>query len=287
MIDASTLNTGTDFGPSDVGTLTEAWRQAHYAAQAAAEVGKGWAVEEPDDSHSSLAWVSPGSWHGLEGVPAAGPNPCRARLRFEALELSLDDGQGRAVAQFSLLEHTLEEAMSWIASTCELVLGPRPQPSRPAPDLPPHPIGDGAPLEDVPEGLERLAELYNATAGMLENLRATVPPFDEPRCWPHHFDLASLAVLATDNAATMTHTLGIGVTPPDSVEPAGYWYVSPWAKDGTDAASQYARLSIGRWFDRGGAPPMAVLPVSEPSESDDLGVFVAEAVNASMEVFDG
>ena len=108
MIDTSALNTGADFSPPDTESLTEAWRQTHFAAQVAAELGKSWAGERPDDSHSTMMWVVAGDWRGLEGVPAEGPRPYRARLGFETLDVSVVDGQGGTIARLSLPERTLE-----------------------------------------------------------------------------------------------------------------------------------------------------------------------------------
>jgi hypothetical protein len=82
-----------------------------------------------------------------------------------------------------------------------------------------------------------------------------------PRLWPHHFDLASLFVVERDSKGAMTKTIGVGITPPDAVDDAGYWYVSPWSKAEGDGFAK-ADLPLGRWVDRG-AMPMAVLPVTE------------------------
>ncbi|MHC4990015.1 MAG: hypothetical protein ACYTGC_03450 [Planctomycetota bacterium] len=290
MIDASTLNTGADLGSFDTAMLAEAWRQAHFAAQAAAEVGKSWGLEQPDDSHSSMVWVRAGSWRGLEGVPATGDKEYRARLGLETLELSLVDGRGGTIDQLPLPGRTLAEATGWIGATCERELGPRRQPSRPAPDLPEHPIADGAEFAAPGHGHLQLAQLYAGTVDIVARLRESAPAFGAPSCWPHHFDLASLAVVATDDAGAMTRTIGVGITPPDTVEPAGYWYVSPWTKHGADGTPDFPALSFGHWFDRGGLP-MAVLPVSELSQAPDrpaaLGAFVAEAVNTCMSALDG
>ena len=288
MIERSALKTDADFGSFDTRELTEAWRQAHFAAQVAAEVGKSWALEKPDDSQSSFSWVRTRDWRGLEGMPTPGTTPCHARLRFETLELSVDDARGRTAATLSLSGLTLDQAMDWVSSACLRVLGPRRQPSRPAPDLPDHPVAHGEPFHVLPNGLRILADLYDGTARMLAKLVGEVRAFEEPRCWPHHFDLASLAVFDTDDGGAVIKSIGVGITPPDSVESSGYWYVSPWVKDGGSVSPEDRQLSVGLWSDRGAGGAMAILPISVLSTSHDppanLAAFVAEAFNACAEV---
>jgi len=289
-IDAGTLDIGHGFKRFSVQSLIPAWREAHFAAQAAAEIGKSWGEEQADDSHSSFAWFRGEDGRGLEGVPAVGAKPFVARLKFEGLELSVYDGHARTIADFGLAGHTLADAMQWIDGVATREMGPRKQDATPAPDLPEHAVGNGAAFTDDPDGFNDLADLYDATYLMIEKLREGVPAFDHARCWPHHFDLASLAVLATDESGSMTKTVGVGITPPDSVDDAGYWYVSPWARDGVAGSPSYPGLEVGRWIDRGSGVSMAVLPVTELSgegeRSEKLAGFIAQAFNACTGVLD-
>jgi hypothetical protein len=289
-INAGDLDIGRGFKRFGTARLTEAWREAHYASQPAAELAKSWAEEKDDDSHSSFVWFEGEDGRGLEGVPAQGQKPYRARLKLEGFELSVFDGHGRTIGDLTLAGRTVEEATAWMRSLCEKELGDPKQASRPAPDLPDHPLGTGAAFTDDPEGFNDLADVYAATAGVIDRLREAVPAFGEGRCWPHHFDLATLAVLATDDDGRMTKTVGFGVTPPDSVDDEGYWYVSPWTKDGVVGRPGYPDLPDGRWVDRGGDISMAVLPVTDLAGDAEaarrLSVFVASAFNVCAGVLD-
>ncbi len=261
--------------------LIEAWRQAHYAAQAEAEIGKSWADPKDDDSHSSSRWLSTADWRGLEGVPAAGAKPHRARLELESMTLGLHASDGSAVASMALSGRTLAEAMQWISDTGEQELGARRQPARPAPDLPEHRIAEGEAFAPTGPAHLHLAELYDITARVLGQLRGVAPALEAPSCWPHHFDLASLATIATDEEGALTQSIGLGLTPPDSFEPSGYWYVSPWSRAGEKAdPSSVPGLTAGEWRARESLP-MAVLPlgaIHRGSEgSEQLARFMAEA----------
>ncbi len=284
-INTDAIRSDRDITPADQPALVEAWRQAHFAAQPAAELGKSWAVAQDDDSHSSFAWTRANNFRGLEGAPATGDRHLRARLRFEGLELSVVDERAQAVATLPLEGAALQRAVEWIGEIGRRELGDRRQPARPAPDLPDHPLARNATFETV-DALAPLADLYDATARTLEKLRTAEPAFDEPRCWPHHFDLASLAVIAKDDSGDMLKTIGAGVTPPDSLHDAGYLYVSPWMKNTPSAKPNPHALESGQWLDRGDGPPMAILPISALESSAQLANFIASAVTACKEMLD-
>ncbi|MEM7755306.1 MAG: hypothetical protein AAF297_06690 [Planctomycetota bacterium] len=289
-LEASQLDVGEKFKRFNTEHLVSAWQEAHYASQAAAELGKSWGEAQDDDSHSSFAWFRNEDGRGLEGVPSVDKGYV-CRLKFEGLELSVHYAKssgGRTVADLSLAGRTFADAMEWVGETCEREIGPRRQASKPAPDLPMHALASGATFADDPEGFNDLADVYGATALIIDKLRESDPRFDEPRCWPHHFDLATLAGVGGEDAASKT--IGFGLTPPDSVDDAGYWYVSPWAKDGVSGSPEYPPLADGYWLDRGDGIKMAVLPVSAVSGENDrsqrLAGFVAGAINACLGALD-
>lgn len=246
--------------------LTEAWRQAHFAAQAAAELGKGWAEAKDDDSHSSMFWRSSHWWRGLIGHDTVGETAFRSSLHFDDLVLRIEREEHEVVAELALSGRTLDEAIAWIRAEAERLIGPPLQEAQPAPDLPDHRLGSGGKFKRVRQ-LDSLAELYDiSTLEVCSHfLRTRFPLFPYPLCWPHHFDLASLLVVARDEDGTMTRTIGMGVTPPDSVDEEGYWYVSPWTKHPVDNV-ELRDLLYGRWHQREGALPMAVRPVNESAE---------------------
>ena len=274
--------------PHDTGKLIDAWRHAHYAAQAAAELGKGWGEEQPDDSHSSSLWDAP--TESLRGVPAAATGHT-ARIHLPKLGLSIVDANGVAAFTLDPVGHTPAAAITAVHDAAAGLLGAPRQTPRPAPDLPEHTLAHGATLSADTDALLALTSMYAGTDAMLRELASRDDRFLEPSCWPHHFDLASLAIVATDDAGAMTKTVGVGVTPPDSLVDTGYWYVSPWSRDGFDGPEP-APLSMGRWIPREGAPPMAVLPLADTpadsaeSRTEAVRAFIDEATAASLDMLD-
>jgi hypothetical protein len=264
--------------------LIDAWRQVHYAAQVASEVGKAWAAPQPDDSHSSFTWQD----GRLVGAWVQAPRRFRAALGAADLELSLVDEGGRALARRGLDGTTLPEAMAWVRSAAERASGEGPrQAALPAPDLPPHPVAEGARFSAGGRAAEDVARLL---AGADAVLRATARALGggDVRCWPHHFDIATLVALG-ERAGEPVKTLGVGLAVPDALEASGYWYVSPWARDATPGRS-WPPLRHGRWIDRGGPLLMAALSLDSlaalpggPARPAALASFLADAIGACID----
>jgi len=259
--------------------LLDAWRQLHYAAQVASEVGKAWAPPQADDSHSSFGWQDGclvGAW-----APAA--RRFRASLRARDLELALVDEAGTALARRALSGSKLDEAMAWVRDAAlRAAGGPARQPAAPAPELPPHPIAAGAPFALEPAPFAELARLLAAANTVLCEVAKPLGA-GAVRVWPHHFDMAALAAVEERRGAA-TKTLGVGLATPDAIAGAGYWYASPWAAREPASALRWPPLECGRWIERGAALRMAALPLDELAAAAAgpaaLAGFLADAVAA-------
>jgi hypothetical protein len=262
--------------------LLEAWRQAHYAAQLASEVGKGWAEEREDDSHSSFVWQG----GALHGAPIAAATPFHAALRIRDLALALEDDGGAPCAVRALAGTSFAEGLAWVRAEAGRLGGPARQAARPAPDLPPHPLAAGARFGVAPAALAELARLLAQADTVLRRIARELPDAGSPRCWPHHFDLAILAPLASGPDGTLSASLGLGLAVPEAFAASGYWYASPWSASQA-AAFAPATLPSGRWVARGAGPPLGVLPLDElaslapPTAAAALAGFLAAAVSSA------
>ena len=242
--------------------FVDAWRQLHHAAQIAAEVGKAWAPPQSDDSHSNFEWRD----GFLVGALVPAPEPFRAGLRAEDLALRLVAADGTVLAARVLAGATAVDALGWVRAQAARLAGTNArQVAVPAPDLPPHPVADGAPF--AVRDRETSAALARLLAGADSVLRAIVSstPGAEPvRIWPHHFDIATR--IATDPG----RSIGVGLAVPDAIEASGYWYVSPWSAEPLpDSAKEWPALAHGRFVARGEALPMAILPLDALAAFDE------------------
>lgn len=100
--------------------------------------------------------------------------------------------------------------------------------------------------------LAELARWYAAAAEVLTDVRAMLaglhPGPGPARCWPHHFDIATLVDLEEADAET-ARSIGIGVSPGDESYPQPYVYVSPWPR--LDTAELPTLPPPGHWHTQG------------------------------------
>ena len=261
--------------------FVDALRQLHHAAQIAAEVGKSWAQPQPDDSHSNF------EWHDgfLVGALVSAPRPFRAALRAQDLALRLVAEDGAVLAARMLAGATAAEAVRWVRAQAALFAGTAErQAAVPAPDLPAHPVADGAPfaLRDR-DAWAALARLLAGADAVLRAVAVNAPNAAPVRLWPHHFDIATL--IAPDPG----RSVGIGLAVPDAIEASGYWYVSPWSAEPlAAAATDWPSLPNGRFVPRGESLPIAVLPLDAFAQIEKpeariraLAEFLSESIASS------
>jgi hypothetical protein len=212
--------------------LIEARLELHWAAQAAAAPGKQLLPPQPDHGQQSFTWDAAAGVLA-QGVVAA-PSPFRSALRLAPPALLLLSPRGGVLAELALAGHTLDDTYDWLAREVEAQLGRSlPQPlERPA-EMPAHPVGSDAPFAVAePAAFAELAALFAPADSALRAATAGQPGASAVRCWPHHFDLASL--IALDPAADSTadpesaRSIGLGLSPGDGGRALPYFYVTPW-----------------------------------------------------------
>jgi hypothetical protein len=228
--------------------LASARVELHWAVQIVAAVGRALIRAAPDDSHTSLEWLE------AERALLGGATPLGFRLGVRPADLTLvlhcpHDRNGGPRRELPLAGRTLEEARGWANEA----------------------LGDGALTTVVPpyempthgatfSGVDRpaLAELerwYAAADRLLrqvQRMRSNPTGNSSPvRCWPHHFDLATLIELPP-RASAPTQTIGVGLSPGDGSYQEPYFYVTPWPypADGND--QQLPALPVGAVWHRTG-----------------------------------
>ena len=200
---------------------------AHWAAQVLAAVGQALVPPEPDFSHTALHWDD----DARRLVGRATPQGARTTLRLRDLTLQVLSG-GEVAASTSIAGRTLEQALGWTATELERLHGKRLLLPRPPHvyDLPDHPPGDGAPFDPPDtEALEELARYYANASRFQEIVRRETPGASAVRCWPHHFDLATLVTLDPPGTDPETaRSIGFGLSPGDDSYAQPYFYLNPW-----------------------------------------------------------
>ena len=178
--------------------------ELHWAAQIVSAVGNTLLEKKADDSHANLGWDRVA--RALAGHPVGGR---RAALRLEDATLLVLDDESKALSTKPLAAETLASGLAWLTS----VFGVS-ELRRPEHDLPDHPVKTGAAF--TTKGDAALSALYAQADDRISRIATPV------RCWPHHFDIATLVSLGGER------TIGIGMSPGDGSYAEPYWYVTPW-----------------------------------------------------------
>jgi hypothetical protein len=234
-------------GAVDPRALIDARLQLHWAAQAAAAVGKQLLPHRPDFSEQSLEWLA-GPRVLAQGV-VAGRQPFRSAVRLARPALLLLDADGGTLRELPLDGRTLDEAYAWVGAEVEALLGrPLAQPLERPEGLPAHPVSNGAPFSLAGSAAPPEIERYYAGADrLLRGVRERNPEASPVRCWPHHFDLATLLRLDPDADPEEARSIGVGLSPGDGTFAEPYVYILPWPRP----AGELPELDGGRWHTEG------------------------------------
>jgi len=271
-------------GSVDPQALADARLQCHYAAQIVSSAGVTCLPAETDDSHTNMGWC--GDLSGLAGRVVSPGKPLQAALRFADLTLLFLNGTGAVKLEYSLSGRTLDEGYDWLQSAIESHLGHAPARAlvRSAYEMPSHPVASGAAFSaSAHERYRELARWYGNAAALLELVRADIQAASEVRCWPHHFDIATLIELDHGSNVEKPQTVGIGLSPGDGSYDEPYFYVTPYPYP--DAPEPMALGGGGMWHTEGwfGAVLTASTLVAGRSAADQrrhASAFVESAVSA-------
>jgi hypothetical protein len=231
-------------------SLTDARLQAHYAVQLVSSVGFTYVEPRSDFSHTNMRWDH--ALGGLVSHPAPGHKPFRAGLRLGDLTLVLLDSSGMAVASLPLDGKTVDDGYEWLSSSISTyTTKPLEKPLfRPDHELPPHDILNGAAWNGEPRAdFAELARWYGDADLVLQEFRSRTAGASPVRCWPHHFDIATLITVEAGAEVESSRTVGVGLSPGDSSYAEPYWYVTPWPypKD----PSLHSLPAEGHWHTQG------------------------------------
>jgi hypothetical protein len=164
----------------------------------------------------------------------------------------------------------------------------------PAPyEIPAHAIAEGAAYRASGLG-DAMAELGawfgNAHASLgdiREQMIARGLAAAPVRCWPHHFDIATLMSLDRGGSAEDTCSVNAGLSPGDEHCDEPYFYVSPYPYP--DATRLPRLRTIGHWHTQGFTaaigPANRIIRAENPQAATEA--FLSDAVEASLQALDG
>ena len=231
----------------DLDRLREARLQAHHAVQWLARAARAFVPPQPNDGHTKLGWDDP-----LDGF-ATHPLTGELRLGLSVTKLTLV--LAGAQQSFSLDGHTDAEARQWLGrQLAGHDLDPGRLDAKLPYEIPDHAVAHGAAYDAsglVDARAELAAWFANAHASLGrvgEQMTARGLAPSPVSTWPHHFDMATLALLEAGNAEH-ARSINAGFSPGDEHYEEPYFYVSPYPYP--DAAKLPPLPPLGHWHVRG------------------------------------
>jgi len=271
----------------DQGRLSEARLQAHYAVQWLGRAARAYVPPQPDDEHTNLGWD--GALDGFTTHPLK--DGAWLSLKITDLTLALHVGEGRTQVQsFSLDGRSDAQARQWLSEQLGAQGLDAHALDAPSPyEMPAHAISQGAAYG--PGGLsDALAELaaWFANAALLigsiqRQMIGRKLAASPARCWPHHFDLATLTTLPA-RSPDATRYVGAGLSPGDEYYDEPYFYVSVYPEPNPVALPSLPTL--GHWHLRDFVAAVAtaheiVAAKNQQAETDE---FLRAAVDGAIKV---
>jgi hypothetical protein len=251
--------------------LSDARRQVHHAAQLVAAVGISYLPKAADDSHTNMQWIA-----GALASNLVGDRPVRVAVRPHPFALLVVAGDTE-LASFALHGRSVADAARWIQTQLERVgLDPDRYTLARHYTIPAHAVARGVPF-DATDGaaFEQLQRWYDDADALLDAI-ALERGGSPVRCWPHHFDIATLLAPAPGKS------IGLGLEPGDDSYDEPYWYVNLYPQPGDAAALTAAPLDgAGSWHTDGWLG--AVLPGSRMSahhQQEQARAFLTSAIAA-------
>ncbi|MCB9893425.1 MAG: hypothetical protein H6839_03140 [Planctomycetes bacterium] len=216
----------TKLGEVAPDSLSGARLQAHFAVQVVAAAGKSLLRARDDDSQTATGWLD--RVQALVGDEI--PGGLRVGLRIRDLRLLLLTKDGGDLASFALDGRTLDDGIKWLTSQLADETGTKDRPAivRPDYEMPEHELAKGGKFEAEAERLGALSRWYANADRALQFVAAKERDALQVRCWPHHFDMATLLNLDPYEPAEDARTIGVGMSPGDGSYKQPYYYVTPW-----------------------------------------------------------
>ncbi len=255
----------------DARRLKDARLQAHDAVQWLARAARAYIPPQRDDGHTSLQWKD-----GLDGfITQPFADGARLSLQINTLTLALHDGaEATRIRSLSLAGRSDTQARGWLGKQLTLRSLDAQALDAPSPyQIPESAVARGASYEFTgsADALMELAAWYANAAFLLGRVQVQMIgrklAAQPVRCWPHHFDLATLTMLPMRNPDTAGY-IGVGFSPGDEYYDEPYFYVSVYPEP--DRAALPMLPAMGHWhthdFTAGVKPAHKILAAKEAKD---------------------
>lgn len=270
-------------GTVDPQKLGETRVVAHSALQWLARLALSYIEPADDHSHTNLGWDEAANALETREIQPG----LTVEMRMPELTLQFKEDGQRTTHEIFLDDRSPAAVEAWILIELLHRHIDRDKFSKDLPyDVPNLMIGDAVEFFHEPHAaaLGELTAWYanaNAVLNVIKDEFSSVSPGpSEVRCWPHHFDIATLISFETGDPET-ARSIGVGMSPGDEHYDEPYFYVSPYPKPSPWELPDLNDL--GQWHKKGfvGAVALSSQIVEKGAGADQVLDFLRTSIEAA------
>ena len=230
--------------------------ELHQAIQSVAMVGRHFLPKSEEDEYANLEWDE--EFFGLVGQEIG--EHLQTGLRFSDFTYwILREGKPRTTLFMEGKTH--KELHDWIKGRLkDFGLDGQGMWLNLPYELPPYPKGMNVFSYEEIKYFSELGKYFSNANAILREIAATSSDFSPVKCWPHHFDIATLKTLDEKRS------INLGFSPGDEHYLEPYFYVTPWPFLGPENL-KLLPLKAGHWHH--GTFVAAILTASDLLKSED------------------
>ena len=253
---------------------------AHEAIQFLANTAISFAQKREDDSHTNCEWSR--NLKAFVGTVFGAKNKISLGLNISDFKLLLLKENWTIVDEFLLKDKNLENVLSWLKNNFEIQgLESNKFTLDKHYEITAKTVSDGGKfLVENEKAFHELSDYYSNADLVIRAYISDLTNATPVRCWPHHFDIATLLNIGEEKL----QSIGIGLSPGDSNNPEPYFYVTMWPYPNIEEVS-FTEIPVGNWNFEGwvGTSLLASEIVKKPDEKFQCDVvveFIGKSVKA-------
>ncbi|MEO0554040.1 MAG: hypothetical protein AAF149_12605 [Bacteroidota bacterium] len=201
--------------------IRNAREELHRTVQLISYFPRNLIDHDPTDASASLMWND-----GIQGFETQSINGVKVGLNL--LEQSLlIMREGKISMSITTIEKSFDQVFEELRVALEIEGFDSSRLVKDSPyELPERVVKLGRPFNTI--DASALVELYSLAQNVLTEIFSGLPQASEVRCWPHHFDLATLVTIVPHEDRKQMKSIGFGFSPGDNGYDEPYFYLTPW-----------------------------------------------------------
>jgi hypothetical protein len=226
--------------------ISTARDMAHEAIQFIASAGISFAQKKEDDSHTNCEWSR--SLKAFVGNLLGEKKQICLGLNIAEFKLFLLKENWTIIEEFDLKNKNLDDLVIWLKNNFEsfgldfdqFTLDKHYE-------IPAKTISEGGKfLVENEQSFQELSDYFSNAEIVFLSYINELTNATPVRCWPHHFDIATLLNIGNEKL----QSIGIGFSPGDNSNPEPYFYVTMWPYPDANKV-KFTELPAGTWNKEG------------------------------------